>query len=424
MRNLVLLTIDALRANNCGFLGYERDTTPNMDRLIDDSLVCRNAVASGTNTPTSMVGVFSGERATVDVEAAPVEDWRSQISKRWSFVQTLSEMGYSTAAIHPQVHASSYFGFDKGFEYFEDFLSPDEEGLKNQVLEKMFEGSELWYLLRNLRAMISKEEAFKPWESYYSNIIEWREEVSEPYFLWLHLPDTHLPYLPPRSSRKYSNIIDMYYMNLRCYHNIGESNQSMSESFRQTAIDVYDDSIRYADRFVGELVSDLNEDDPIIAIHGDHGEAFWEHGFYGHQAYPYNEVTHVPLLFYNGGNAGEITEPVSLLDIGPTLLDLIGEQDFRVGGESILSEKQKPWAVTKVNEGDDTVTGIRTENWKYVDKGRDYEPELYNTKKDPSETKDVAGRKPELVELFENIKMVTENGEIERQRIRDEVSHL
>ena len=83
-RSIVLVTLDALRADHCGYVGYERDTTPTIDRLASDGLAFETAVAPGTNTPSSMTGVFTGQHASQDVAFAPADPFRACRRRGWS----------------------------------------------------------------------------------------------------------------------------------------------------------------------------------------------------------------------------------------------------------------------------------------------------------------------------------------------------
>ena len=83
MRNVVLITLDSLRADHCGFLGYSRDTTPFMDKMAREGLYFENAIASGVATPTSIFGVFTGEHPLVDYEIGNLNgnEWRKEIQR-------------------------------------------------------------------------------------------------------------------------------------------------------------------------------------------------------------------------------------------------------------------------------------------------------------------------------------------------------
>lgn len=411
MRNIVLITLDALRADHCGYMGYERDTTPTMDRMAEEGLAFERAVAPGTNTPSSMSGIFTGEHSQQDVSFAPAEEWRRELGQRRTIADRLSSMGYATGAVHPQVHASRHFGFDSGFDHFEDFL-PDhgERSVYSWILERVFGGDDRFGTLRNLRSLLFREEALKPWEAYYDRMLDWIRSAEEPFFFWTLLPDTHFPYLPPASHRRWSSRLDMYRANYACYSLIGETGVDIPPETRQRMIDIYDDAIRYSDAFIERLWEDLAEFDPVFIIHADHGEAFGKHGFYGHLPHPYEEVTHVPLVVANAGRPKRVGRPFSLLEL-PSLIQQLAET-----GEDKISDDASKWVTTKIVRDGDPVSALRFGSWKYI---RDDGAELYHLDEDPREQTDVTTSHRTLGNVFEDIVQQRQQTDRERQLIRD-----
>jgi arylsulfatase len=454
-RSIVLVTLDALRADHCGYVGYDRDTTPTIDRLASDGLAFETAVAPGTNTPSSMTGCFTGQHASQDVAFAPAEDWRRDLSRRATLAQRLSRRGYATGAVHPQVHASRHFGFDSGFDHFEDFLpGRGERSVQNALLRRMFAGSDLFSTLRNVRNVLARDEALTPWERYYEDVLGWATGQEEPFFLWTLLPDTHFPYLPPADYRRWSSRTDMYRANYDCYRHIGDTDVDLGERARRRIVDTYDDTIRYSDAFVRRLRDDLRDRgiDPVFVVHADHGEAFGEHGTYGHLAYPYEEVTHVPLVVHGAGETGRVERPFSLLDL-PDLLAAVaddrpletvydpdrgagadgggdgdggrgGDRNGNVGGDPRANghrtgaggdrtREGRPWAVTQVRDDGRRVTGIRFPDWKYVDRGGSEGDRLFDLASDPGERRDVSRDHPELLAACRRLRdaRATENDE-------------
>jgi arylsulfatase len=415
-RSIVLVTLDALRADHCGYVGYDRPTTPTIDRLASDGLAFETAIASGTNTPSSMTGSFTGQHAAQDVEFAPAEDWRRDLRCRSTLAQRLSRRGYATGAVHPQVHASRHFGFDSGFDHFEDFLPErGERSVQNALLRRMFAGSELFSTLRNVRNVLTRDEALKPWEAYYEDVLGWATSQEEPFFLWTLLPDTHFPYLPPAEYRRWSSRRDMYRANYDCYQRLGQRETDLAGPARRRIVDTYDDTIRYSDAFVRRLREDLRDRgiDPVFVVHADHGEAFGEHGTYGHLAYPYEEVVHVPLVVHGTEETGRVERPFSLLDL-PDLLVAVAD-DRPLAAVYDPPERDRHWAVTQVRDDGRQVTAIRLPEWKYVDRGASEGDRLFSLPTDPDEQHDVSDDHPDLLRLCRRLRdaQTTENAERE-----------
>lgn len=320
MRNIVLVTFDSLRADHCGQWGYKRDTTPNLDEMAEDGVVYEKAIAPASRTNPSMAGIFTGEHMVFRDQVSNPAVSRSHLSRHGTVSEELSTKGYETAAFNPNAYASRYFGFDRGFDRYEDFLF--SEPTYQTIFDKTLSNSERYRTLRNLRNLVRREEVFRTWETYVDEAVAWIESRSEPFFLWLFSLDTHFPYLTPRRHREWSSLIDQYYYNWRCHRLIDQVNVDVSDDVRQKLIDIYDDSIKYADMLLGELREQLSEFDPLFVVHGDHGEAFAEHGMYGH-FYPTlrEENVHTPLVvFEEAGRETEVDHPVSLCEI-PRVID-------------------------------------------------------------------------------------------------------
>jgi len=426
-RNIVLITLDSVRADHCSFMGYYRETTPNIDRMAREGLCFENAIASEVGTPSSMITIFTGEYSGINPTADP-RPWREVIKNRKTLAQVLSEKGYATGAFNPNAYASSYYGFNKGFSYFEDFLYSNEQssrGTLRRLYAKIFDIVErekkgTFSTLRNFMMFLGKEEIFRSWESYYDLILKWISKAINPFFLWVLIIDTHHPYLAPRRFRKYSNFFEMWYSNYKLQKSKWKNKLSLRE--REWLVNAYDDSIRYADSFIRRLWNDLKNLDPIFIIHADHGEGFGEHGLYAHHVhFLYEEFIHVPLVIYNADVKGRIDKPISLLGLAPTILELIGEEN-EFPSKSFLNQCED-WVVSEVFEGEKRRVAVRMKDWKFITGQKD-EDELYNLKKDPHEQENVINEHPELAKEMKKIAEIHVKQEMKKRRIRERISRL
>ena len=221
------------------------------------------------------------------------------------------------------------------------------------------------------------------WDRYYHRIVEWTRSVNKPFFLWIFMLDTHFPYVTPWKEIQWTNVLEMYYRNYKFYNYIGKISYPSKKEIRKM-INVYDNSIHYADKFFGEITRDLEKFDPIYIVTSDHGEAFFEKGYYGHDfPYLYEENIHVPLIVYNLNiKSKAVSKPVSLLDLS-TLITTIPERnncrDINVdrifGGKPVVAK------------GIGYRRGIKrycviSNNWKYMKtvKNNKSEEKLYNIK--------------------------------------------
>jgi len=428
MRNIVLITLDSVRADHCSFIGYHRETTPNIDRMAREGLYFENAIAPSVGTPASLVGIFTGNYSLVDATETNPKPWRGEINRRKTLAQVLSEKGYATGAFNPNAFVSTHYGFHKGFSYFEDFLHSNEQSSKGtlrrlhaKIFDKVAKQGRkgIFFTLRNLMMFLGKEEIFRSWESYYDLILKWTSKALNPIFLWVLIIDTHHPYLAPRRFRKYSNFFEMWYSNYKLQKVKWRNKLSPRE--REWLMNAYDDSIRYADSFIGRLWNDLKDFDPVFIIHADHGEGFCEHGLYGHGPFLYEEFIHVPLVIYNADVKGRIEDPVSLLGLAPTILELIGEEN-EFPSES-FSHGGGDWVISKVFEGEKRKVAVRTKDWKFIT-GQEEEDELYYLKEDPYEQENVINEYPDLAKEMRKIVEIHVKQEMEKRRICEGISTI
>jgi len=383
-RNIILVTIDSLRADHCGFHGYDRNTTPTLDAMADEGVVFENAIAPGPATPESMPTIFTGtfpcDRST---EATGMNAMRQSLvdhlGVHGTLAEALSRRGYTTGAFTPNPWTSHHFGFDRGFDEFEDFLGDDRSsGLFKRTLEG--HGSPMINKLRFLLSWIQSENTFKPWESFYDRVRSWIQRADQPYFLWVFLMDVHFPYLVPQEDRAQATW-DMYQANLKLF--TGDQSTPYAPSIHQRLVTAYDDAITYLDRFFDRLRSDIGKDTAIV-VHGDHGEGFGDHDTYGHQAL-YEENIRVPLLVNGVWDEKRMSTPISLASL-PQLLVTIAERDN-------ISEPSfdRPLLVAP-HRGE---RALRTPNWKYISDDESAE-ELYHLSTDPDEQENLVHDRPEV----------------------------
>jgi len=343
-------------------MGYERDTTPILDRMARDGLVFENAIAPGPSTPEPMPEVFTGQYP-VEREGAEGSDLtarreriRQHMEARDSLAEMLPRRGYRTAAFTPNPFTSRHFSFDQGFDRFQDFMN---ESNRNGLYQRVFQGflaeSPISSMARVLLHLWQREEVFKPWESSSEEAIEWVRSGEEPYFLWVFLMDAHNPY---KSSAEYGTQSwrREFHANFEFWRQSHET--PFSPSVHDRLVTAYDDAVRYPDAFLERLPDDLSGDDPAVAVHGDHGEAFGERGTYGHEPYLYEENVHVPLVF-SGLKDRQVVAPVSLRSLP--------EMFCRIADDCELIDEDRPYAVTKTRQGG--TIGVYGRDWRYTSDG-------------------------------------------------------
>jgi arylsulfatase A-like enzyme len=193
-----------------------------------------------------------------------------------------------------------------------------------------------------------------------------------------------------------------------------EQPETLSEDDISVLEQLYDAEVRYVDEQIGRLFDTLEKEneseDTVVAFTADHGEAFGEHGRFGHHVYAYDELIRVPLVIGGGPVTNkQIDEQVQLLDLPPTLLDLVGlDPSARVEGESFASVlttesnsiQSRPAMI--ISENGQTFA-VRTDRWKYIDRPVEREKLLYDLQADPNESINVTTEHPDMIDKFENI---------------------
>jgi len=407
-RNIILITLDSLRADHCSFMGYKRETTPTIDKMCNNGLCFTNAYSPSTATPTSMIGIFTSEHSLVDITAstpgksASFKPWRDELSQRVTLAEMLSHRGYFTAAFVPNAYVSRYFGFDKGFKYFQDFIPPNNNKslllrLRRAIFKRYFQGSKAFTYTKYFWDMLRKKEVFKPWEDYYDEIVRAVEKIKKPFFLWILILDTHHPFLPPKTYRQETNFFTALYYNLKYMHAIRNPGTKLPKEIIEKIIKLYDSSIRYADSFIDKIWKDLRDHDPVLIIHADHGEAFGEHGNYGHPPFLYEENIHVPFIIYNANIKGKVETPISLLKIPQIILQLAEEKEKFLFENMLNPEYMKiSPTISMVIDNGIIKIAIRDKEWKFITNHRKDEDELYNLQRDPDEQQNLVLEEPSI----------------------------
>lgn len=394
-RNVVLVSIDSLRADHCGFLGDERGLTPTMDEFAAEGVSFDTAIAPGPQTFSSMPAVFTGmQRVPGTVEAYPgSRHWQRRLAaisdhlrRHGSIAERFSEMGYETAGITPNPWTSCASGFDQGFDHFVERNGEADDGWLRALVERVPGIDDDRKTVELALDMLTGRSFFAGWEGMYDEILAVRRQLSEPYFLWVFLLDTHFPFLPSRTYRREQSRVGMYTSALRTEKAMRGRNDELSSGARESMLRSYRDTVRAADGFLERLRSDLAQDDPAYIIHSDHGESFGDHGNYGHDHRKvYEENIHVPYVVYDGQRTGSVTDPVSLATIPSVALSIARDGTF-----DPASETHTP-AIATSECG--TKQAVRYPRFKYVE--HDEERLLFDLEDDPKETTNIAREYPE-----------------------------
>ena len=379
--NVVLVSIDCLRADHVGAYGYSRPTTPNIDALAEEGSVFQSASAvSSWTLPTHLsmlTGLFPTEhgvrrqqKLNPDVPFLP---------------ELLSRAGYHVDGVASWYYLSQTFGFDRGFHSYKLLVGHDAEEIVDTAIDLVRRG----------------------------------EGGSQ--FLFVHLVDPHWPYDPPgdwivRFGRP-RDITDVH-------DRIARREPPRDAEEVEDAMRLYDAEIAYADNQLGRLVDELKArslyDNALIIVTADHGEAFYEHGHWQHTVSLYEEVTHIPLIvkWPRRSRSARMEAPVSQVDIFPTILDAVGAEIpdtsavslRQVGARSVVSELTSPAARLPRCDGPSDVErecfklSVRADSMKYIAKLAEEDgalvtvgQELYDLSSDPAERHDLSEKQTSRV---------------------------
>jgi cytochrome c-type biogenesis protein CcmH/NrfG len=344
-RNLVLVTIDTLRADHVGAYGYARAKTPALDSIAAAGARFDRAYAAAPITLPSHATLLSGRYP-------PGHGSRDNGMPVSSTVPTLATIlkarGFRTAAFVAAFPLDHQFGLNRGFDVYSDHMPRGSDGrLQNE----------------------------RPASAVVEEAISWLGSVSPRFFLWVHLFEPHAPYGDPSSGR--------------------------------STIDRYDDEIATADRAVARLLDALAPALPttIVIAAGDHGEAFGEHGEYAHSLFVYDTTLRVPLVMRGPGVARRVvSEPMTLADVAPTAAKLLGETMGDVDGVDLATtaassrELYAESFAPLVEFGWAPLRSVRSGQWKFIAAPTS---ELYDIASDAAERNNLARTQASIAESFD-----------------------
>ena len=388
--NVVLISIDTLRADRLGSYGYGRPTSPSIDRLAAEGVLFENAVAPAPWTLPShasmLTGLLPARHGAIDVD-------RVLPPTIPTLAERLRSMGVRTAAFVNVSFLGPQYGLSRGFETFRYFEETKME--------------------------ISAPKAL-------AEIRTWLDSLDErPFFLFLHTFDVHSDYRPgPEQralfTRPYAGPLDGKTAQIRQIRN--GRYRPTDEDIRHLS-DLYDGAIRRFDDSLGELLAELSRrglaEQTHVIVTSDHGEEFFDHGSVLHGRTLYEEMIRVPLIVRGPGvAAGRRVAPLAqLVDLPSTILGIFGLPPFEHSDGIDLGPFLRADAPPPVDtadriasleavplklwsKGQTHLVGARTQRLKAL---RAYEEEsiqLFDLESDPGERRDVARERPEATGLL------------------------
>ena len=356
--NLIIVTVDTLRADRLHCYGNGEIDTPNLDRLAQIGAQFQTAVAQAPLTPPSHASIFTGTNPNVHQVRNTGGFTLSPSSV--TIAKILKAQGWDTAAFIGASVLKKAVGFSGGFDVYDDQMPRPDTRDAPEYPER--------------RASIVIDHA-----------LNWlNSQTGKPYFIWVHLYDPHEPYDQPEP------FLTKYRRNL------------------------YDGEVAYTDQQLGRLLDAAAKHAPqqatMVVVLGDHGESLGDHQEYNHGIFLYDSTLRIPLLMAGPGLPSvKVSQMARSIDVLPTILDLMGgKPPTECQGTTLtplFSGKSLPPTYSyeetlypKINMGWAELRGIRTDQWKYI---RAPKPELYDLIHDPAEQSNVIGDHPAQSQEFE-----------------------
>lgn len=381
--DVLLVSIDTLRADHVGAYGYARPTTPVIDALSAEGVRFEIAYAP--------MGATSPSHATLMTALLPpahgvVRNGLVLADDALTLAERFSAAGYCTAAFVSSYPVRSTFGFAQGFTHFDEAF----EARTSTVTFRGWEGQPVKGGF-DRRAAETTDAA-----------IEWlatRDEAC-PIFVWVHYFDPHMPHVAPEAWRRFDDEAD---------------------TPRARLVAGYDAEILYTDAQLGRLLEAMAvmtaSRDRITVVTADHGEGLRDHGNVTHNKYVYDSEVRIPLVFHAPGRIASgrrSLQPAHLVDVATTLAGLVGLDARGLEGVDLSAwlaeaapepDVSRPLFLQRPHYADaapddpraEARFGVRSGPWKWIAGGISGPDELYDLVADPGELDDRAAVSPERV---------------------------
>lgn len=418
--NVLIVSFDTLRPDHLGCYGYHRPTSPTIDSLAKQGLLFEWAFSTASETLSSHMSLMTSLLPSVH----QVLRMTDQLSpERTTLAERLRGKGYATVAFTEGGKVASKFGFDQGFKVYHDGMRMTVSNPDEKQIQYTFPAAADWI----------RKNSFKK------------------FFMFLHTYETHMPYGPPPSfSRKFCGEYDGPLGNVFNYkmkQSFIDGDLHLSENDLAHVVDLYDGAILHADHHLAGVFDALRKEGifnkTLIILLSDHGEDFFDHfDFADHDRFLYDEFIRVPLILKPPGPFTEgkrIYQLVSILDVVPTVLDVLGiSLQGEFDGQSLLplirgkESRSTIYSMIKIDSYPEQRYALRTDGYKYIYtpnceripgrkkllshprsarfRGLLKKEELFDVKKDPQECINIAEKNPELaVQFKEQIDRIIDN---------------
>jgi uncharacterized sulfatase len=452
MQNVVWVTLESTRYDHTSLSGYRRDTTPELDRIASlprgrsFDACFSHGIWTLASTASLLTGTVPSHHATgMRREVLPDE--------LATVPELLKAAGYRTACLSPNPHLSSDTNLDRGFEEFRYFDLPS-------LVESSGVRPLLSYLLRLRKHSAGYTRRTQEHCLGYllnavaKSVLADLTDAGDPAFLYLHHGDPHRPYSPPLPYRdRYTDEIDQSVSEAFAFSHHSQDNlyEDIAAGCPYTTAQwdgleaMYDSTIRYTDRLVGDLFefTQTLDGETIFVVTADHGELFGEHGIIDHKLVAHDAVAHVPMVVHGLDAACDHDgELIQHNDVMRTILSALGIDESQLQGRHLGAERRE-YALIQRGEAryernvdkleehgidpavraalhDGTLHALRTTDYKYLQSRE--RAALFEV---GAEGTDVSDQYPETVDRLEEIlqTVLTTDGEpVTNERVDRDLS--
>ncbi len=377
--NVLLIILDAARAQEFGAYGYSRPTTPEIDRIASEGVVFDRAYTPAVYTLAAMSSLWTSQYP--DRHHSEVSFSARLPKDRLTLAELLSAQGIHTAGFVANAVAGKGFGFDRGFVEFQELFRT--LGSRGDVFRR----------------------ALPPWLA---------ANRDRRFFAYLHFREPHFPYdpEPPFDTRFGPDgpIPKAARGDAAFFRDVNQGRRPFSEAEREHLVRLFDGNLAFADQEVGALRRAMEAEGlwekSVVIVAADHGEELFERGWIGHNVHLFEPSVRVPLIIRFPKGAGPAGRRISaltdLLDVAPTIADVLGARgkggsDRAFQGRSLLpviAGAPGKAAVLSRTVWDRPRYALRDERYKFFYETRTGEEQLYDLETDPGETRDVGPAEP------------------------------